>query len=105
MLFDVQVAERGGWEVLSVVGDVDLATLPRLWAAIEPLSAPRVSVDLRSVTWFDPVCSGALVAGAQRARRRAGRFVVLADSSVANLLADTRLDQVVDVLEDLPPQT
>jgi anti-anti-sigma factor len=103
VLFEVQVAERDGWVVVAVVGDVDLATLPRLWAAIEPLSTPKVSVDLRSVAWFDPVCSGALVAGAQRARRREGRFVVLAGSTVANLLADARLDQVMEVREELPP--
>jgi anti-anti-sigma factor len=103
VLFDVQVHQRDGWTVTSVVGDVDLATLPRLWAAIEPLSGAMVAVDLRSVTWFDPVCSGALVAGAQRASRRSGRFVVLAGDAVANLLADTRLDQVLEVVDELPP--
>jgi anti-anti-sigma factor len=103
VLFDVQVAERDGWEVATVVGDVDLATLPRLWAALEPLVSPNVAIDLQAVAWFDPVCSGALVASAQRARRRGGRLVVLGGTPVSSLLADTHLDQVIEVLDELPP--
>jgi anti-anti-sigma factor len=103
VLFDVQVAERGGWTVATVVGDVDLATLPRLWAALEPLGGPQLAIDMRGVAWFDPVCSGALVASAQRARRRGGRLVVVGGAPIAGLLVDTRLDQVLEVVGELPP--
>lgn len=88
--------------VVSVVGDVDLATLPRLWTALERAEGPAVAVDLTSVSWFDPVCLGALVAAAMKVRRRSGRFTVLATGATAALLSESGLDGVFEVSADLP---
>jgi len=102
VLFDVQVAEAGGWQVLTVVGDVDVATLPRLTAATDRLDAGQVAVDLRPVEWFDPVCSGVLVSVALRARRRGGRAVFVVGDSVRRTMVDTRLAEVLELLDGLP---
>lgn len=102
MIFDVQVLERGGWQVAAVVGDVDLATLPRLWPRVELLDGDRVAVDLMSVDWFDPVCLGVLLAAGVRARRRRARLVVVAVGAVGALLAEAGVDQVLEVVESLP---
>ena len=103
MLFDVQVREAGGRQVVAVVGDIDLATFPRLCASLDLLTGADPVVDLSAVTWFDPVCVGAVVAADQRARRRGGHLVVVSGPPVAKMLTETRLDQVLDVVEQLPP--
>jgi len=96
VLFDMQVTDHDGTEVVTVVGDVDLAGLPRLHAALES-RAERVVVDLRAVDWFDPVCLGVLLAANLRATRRGGSLTVVATAAVAEMLADTGVDQVLAV--------
>ena len=97
MLFDVQVTTRDSAEVISVIGDVDLATLPRMAAALDGATAEVVEVDLRSVDWFDPLCLGVLIAADLRVRRRGGALVVRADGQVADMLAESRVDTVLTV--------
>ena len=97
MLFDVQVSSGSDGTVVSVVGDVDLASLPRLASALERAPAPVLVVDLRSVDWFDPLCTGVLVAADLRTRRQGASLQVRATGSVAEMLAETRLDSVIGV--------
>jgi anti-anti-sigma regulatory factor len=102
VLFDVQVGDRDGWQVASVVGDVDLSSLTRLLPPVGRLDGPRVAIDLTSVDFLDPVCLGVLVAAGLRARRRSARLVVVAAGDTAALLTESRIDQVVDVVASLP---
>ncbi len=97
MLFDVQVATDADATVVSVVGDVDLATLPRLAAVLDGVATSERIVDLRSVDWFDPLCLGVLLSADLRARRQGGSLVVRATGQVAELLAEARLDSVLQV--------
>jgi anti-anti-sigma factor len=97
MLFDVQVTTEPDCTVISVVGDVDLASLPRLASALEREPAAVLTIDLRSVDWFDPLCTGVLVAADARARRQGGSLKVRATGTVSDMLAETRLDSVLDV--------
>jgi anti-anti-sigma factor len=97
MLFDVQVATEPDGTIISVVGDVDLASLPRLASALERTETPVRTIDLRSVDWFDPLCTGVLVAAALRTRRQGGSLLVVATGAVAEMLAETRLDSVLSV--------
>ena len=83
--------------MISVIGDVDLATLPRMAAALDGATAEAVEVDLRSVDWFDPLCLGVLIAADLRVRRRGGALVVRADGQVADMLAESRVDTVLTV--------
>ena len=97
MLFDVQVSTGPDGTVVSVVGDVDVASLPRLASALERAPAPVLAIDLRSVDWFDPLCIGVLVAADLRTRRQGESLQVRATGSVAEMLAETRLDSVLGV--------
>lgn len=101
MLFDSRVVNVGEWEVLSLVGDVDLASLPRLRQDLDRIEGPRTAVDLSGVDHMDPVALGALLLGSLRASRRQGRFVVVSPAGPAReLLAETGLDRLLEVLDE-----
>ena len=100
MLFDVRVLRRGGWTLVAVVGDVDLATMPTLHQELSGADGDRVALDLSGVDHMDPVTFGVLVAGALRAGRRGATFVVVAPPGrPRELLAESRLDEVLTVVD------
>lgn len=99
VLFDVQTLNRDGWSVLSVVGDVDLATMPTLKLRADALQGDRVALDLSGVDYMEPVVFGVLVEAGLRAARRGARFVVVCPPGrPRELLEETRLDTIVDVV-------
>ncbi len=100
MLFDIQRRIADGREVVSVVGDVDLASLPELATALMA-STGDVVVDLSGVDYVDPVCLGALIAMDLRVRRGGGHLTVRASSGVGSLLEESRLNEILDV--EAPP--
>lgn len=101
MLFDVRTLRRGTWSVVSVVGEVDLATMPTLRQELERVGADEVALDLRGVDHLDPVALGVLVAASLRAKRRGGRFaVVCAEGRPRELLAESELDTILTVVSD-----
>lgn len=101
MLFDVRVLPMGTWDVLCVVGDLDLATLPALRQALDRIDSPDVAVDLSGVDYLDPVTLGALFVGALRATRTGGRFLVVCPAGPArDLLTETGVDRILDVVGD-----
>jgi anti-sigma B factor antagonist len=95
----IHASVQRGVPVVSVDGELDLATLPRLFEAlarqITDHPGGTLVVDLDAVGVLEPVGLGALVGALGRARARGGD-VVLAGSSprVADALALTRLDRV-----------
>lgn len=102
MLFDVRTVPVGDWEVLRVVGDMDLATLPRLRQALDGIDVQSGAIDLSGVGYLDPVVLGVLLLGALRATRADGRFVVVAPPGPArDLLAETGVDRILTVVDDL----
>lgn len=112
MLFDVRSHHRDGWCVVAVTGDVDLASMPGLSAHLRSAAAPDpaegrgpthdVALDLSGVDLFDPLAAGVVVAADLAARRRRGRFVVVCPPGrPRELLAETRLDTVVAVVDDV----
>ncbi len=101
MLFDVRVLPVGDWDVLSVVGDLDLATLPALRQAFDRIEASDAAVDLSGVDYVDPVTLGALLVGSLRAGRSGGRFAVVCPPGAAReLLAETGVDRILTVVDD-----
>ena len=92
-----------GRSVLSVSGEIDLATLPRLHDALtrfvnaaEP--ATTVVVDLDGVYICDDSGLGVLLGAASRARATGGKLVVVCSSgSLRERLAQTRFDRAVTV--------
>ena len=107
MLFDVRTADRSGWSLATVVGDLDLATLPALRAALDQLGGARVGLDLSHVAYLDTVVLGVVLGARVGARRRGGEFVVVCPAGPArDLLTESGVDvvlTVVDSLADLEP--
>jgi anti-anti-sigma factor len=69
----------GGTTTLSVVGDVDLATRPVLWDALEKavtVPGDTVVADLSGTTFLDCHGAGALVEARHLAERHGAAFVV-----------------------------
>lgn len=107
MLFDVRTAERDGWSLATVVGDLDLATLPALRTALDQLAGERVGLDLSDVAYLDMVVLGVVLGARVRARRAGGEFVVVCPpGGPRDLLAESGVDRVLTVLDstaDLEP--
>lgn len=101
MLFDLQRRIVGDAEVVSVVGDVDLTSLPRLAAALSDLgasgSSAEVTLDLSGVDYVDPVCLGVLLLADLRVRRAGGRMTVLVTPAVRAMLAETRVSEILAI--------
>jgi anti-anti-sigma factor len=96
--FDVRVETMpGGAAVLRVLGDLDLATAPRLEAVITDVGAsPRIVVDLSSCTFLDSAGVRVLMrAVGEPARRRVA--LVSADPGILRVLEITRVDTLLDV--------
>lgn len=105
----VEVAVTDRSTVVSVRGEVDVATAPIVRGALTEVEArrrglgtPSVVVDLSGVTFIDACGLGVLV-GAARSARGAGHALALRDPSpqVLRLLEMTRL---LDVFRVEPPR-
>lgn len=53
MAFEVDVARRGGAEVLTVRGELDIATAPTLADAAAKATADRLVIDLSGTSFLD----------------------------------------------------
>jgi len=105
VLFDVRTHERQGWSVVSVLGEVDLATIPSLRQHLDAVTGARVAFDLSGVDHFDPLGFGVVIAGSLKTHRRGALFAVICpEGRPRELFAESGLDQVltlVDSLDDL----
>jgi anti-anti-sigma factor len=92
--------------VVSVHGEIDLATVPRLrdhlHRELDSHPGRPLVVDLDAVTVFDDVGLGVLL-GARRAARARGVDVVVVASGprVRTLLADTGVDAVLRMTDSV----
>jgi anti-anti-sigma factor len=102
MFFDVQVSQVEGIEVVSVVGDVDMSTLPALSSAVARLDGASRAINLSSVHYFDPVCLGVLVAANLRAIDQGAQLLVVAAERTRKLLERSGLAGVLEVVDALP---
>lgn len=102
MLFDVRTVHRGEWEVVQVVGDVDLATIPSLRAHLDQVRGSKVAVDLSGVDLFDPLGFGVVLGAAMRATRQGATFaVVCPPGRPKELFVESGVDRIVTVLDAL----
>lgn len=114
MLFDVQHYERDGWQVLAVVGELDLASAPRVrQAVVRALGSDGavgdgdggvhgVVLDLGAVDFIDSSGLGVII-GAQRRLRAVGRALrlVVTEPHVREVFALTGLDRILDLSASL----
>ena len=98
---------RDGGLVVALTGELDLAEVGRVsrrMAKLELESPPVVYLDLRKLTFLDSSGLQALVDTDVRGRA-AGRRVVFirGPRTVHRVFELTRLDERVEMLEDVPP--
>lgn len=98
MFFNVRESRHGDRVVLSVLGDVDLATLPELANRITRVDADELVIDLSSVDYFDPLCLGVLIT-AQRTSHRRGRVlaVVSPTGPTRAMLDECRMERLLTI--------
>ena len=101
-MFDARTAEHNGWSMATVVGDLDLATLPALRTALDQLDGLRIGLDLSDVAYLDTVVLGVVLGARVKARRHGGEFVLVCPPGGArDLLAEAGVDTVLTVLASL----
>lgn len=82
-LLTVSTSERDGWTVLTLTGQLDVATAPDLRQTLQQVQYAgdgRVVVDLAGVEFLDSFGLGVLIGGVKRARSHGGRLVLAAAS-------------------------
>ncbi len=106
MFFDARRFRHGRWQILSVTGEIDLATLPRMRSELHRVSSSGpLAVDLSDCDLIDSTGLGLLVGAARRSREGGHDFCVIAPSGpVADLLRRSRLDEVMNVRVDMPEE-
>lgn len=88
---DVTVAHTAYGALVAIAGEVDVATVPRVSAALEAepaASAGAIVVDLAGVTFIDSTGLGALVKLEHALAARAGRLAIACPEGPARLLFD-----------------
>jgi|SRR5581483_2293654 len=101
MDLDLTVREQDGWSILSVAGEIDIATAPSLREKLHALLADghtNIVVDLDEVTFLDSTALGVLVGVLKRARTEGGEVrLVCNQPRVRKVFEITRLDTAFDV--------
>jgi anti-sigma B factor antagonist len=100
---DLDVVARGEWTVLTVRGDLDLATAPQLRQRIVGLVADghhRLAVDLTTLDFIDSIGLGMLVASMKRVQAVDGSmFVAVAEPRIRKVFELTGLTDALNLVE------
>ena len=95
------VHEQGGWTVLAVTGELDMATAPAVRERLHGLLAAghdRLIVDLGEVGFLDSTALGVLVGLLKRVRTQGGDLrLVCNQPRVLKVFEITRLDQAFTI--------
>ena len=107
---ELEVDQKADWQVLTVRGEVDVTTTPRVRAQLITLLSegrPRLIVDLEGVGFLDSSGLGALVAGLKLARSRSGELRIVCDRqrSVRKVLEVTGLERVLERFDSVDAAT
>ena len=101
----VDVADREGYALVTVAGDIDVTTASTLREPLHELVEQRRHhhvIDLREVTFLDSTGLGILVSDHKRLRDRGGSLhVVCAPGLVSRVFRLTGVDRVVPLAESL----
>lgn len=102
MLFSVDVSDRGGVAVLSVAGEVDVATAPQLRQEAVRLATPGrgLVLDLSGVEFLDSTGLGVVVGVLKRVRTHGGELAIAgAENHVRKVFEITRISDVLPMYE------
>jgi anti-sigma B factor antagonist len=87
-----------GVPVITVVGEIDVATAPQLRESLHGVitqGQATIVLDLLGVTFLDSTALGVLVGGLKRCRELGGELhVVVADARIRKIFEITGLDKV-----------
>jgi anti-sigma B factor antagonist len=101
----LELTEQGGWSVLQVGGEVDVATAPRLREQLIKLVNDqrfRVVVDLGGVDFIDSTGLGVLIGALKRVRTHGGDLtLVCTERRILKVFEITGLNQVFDIHETI----
>lgn len=99
--FSLSRNDLDGWVVLTVAGEVDLATAPTLrqhFADLVAAGVTRLVLDLGPTTFLDSTGLGAIVMVLKRLRAHDGALRVVATSpSIRKVFEITSLDRVLAI--------
>jgi len=105
MELGLTVRERDGWSVLSVSGEIDMATAPGLRERLHALLADdksKLIVDLDDVGFLDSTALGVLVGALKRARTEGGEVrIASTQPRVRKVFEITRLDSAFDLFDSV----
>lgn len=106
MLFEVEVVEHGRWAAVSVVGELDVATAPRLrQEAVGVVSngIDRLALDLSGCSFLDSTGLGVIVGLLKRLRNHEdGALVIVgAPGQVQKVFDITRVASIVPLVDTM----
>jgi len=104
-ILDVQTEEREGLSHLTLRGELDLSTVPKVEESlrrIEEHAPPLIVLDLGGLTFLDSTGLRMVVTADQRAREARRRLaVVRGPESVQRVFSITRLDEHLEFVDDV----
>jgi anti-sigma B factor antagonist len=104
-ILDLQEGEGNGFAHLTLRGELDLSTVPKVEEALrrmEQSRPPVIVLDLTGLTFLDSTGLRMVVTADQRARAEDRRLaVVRGPESVQRVFAITRLDEHLDMVDNV----
>ncbi len=104
-ILDVEEGVDEGIAHIALRGELDLSTVPKVDEALKRIEAARppvIVLDLAGVTFLDSTGLRMVVTADQRARAEERRLaVVRGPDSVQRVFAITRLDEHLDMVDDV----
>lgn len=101
----VESAEQAGWTVLSLTGDLDVYTAPRLKEAIAKSvddGAKQLALDLSEVRFLDSTGLAVIVGGLKRAKENDGALILVApNEQIRRILTITDLIKILVVKDSI----
>jgi anti-sigma B factor antagonist len=103
--FDIQEQLDGAVPIITVSGEIDVATAPQLRECLHKVIAEgqsTVMLDLLGVTFLDSTALGVLVGALKRCRELGGELhVVVADARIMKIFEITGLTKVFPISDSL----
>ena len=99
MDLSIDTGTQGSWRLLTVTGEIDLYTAPKLREALGDAAGGGLAVDLRGVRFMDSMGLGVLIGARRRTVEGDGRFaLVCTEGPVLRVLDVSGLTTVFEVV-------